>query len=84
MKANDLLDYKIMIVTSGAAFKIYYKLNDKEFVGKNYHKYLEWVGIEASTKDMVANIATILYWGCDSFSDYQDKNFSHAYLKYAN
>ncbi len=74
MKANDLLDYKIMMVTTGAAFNFYSTLLDKEFVGKNYHKYLEWVGIEASTKDMVANIATIL----------MDENFSDTYLKYAN
>ncbi len=72
MKANDLLDYKIMMVTTGAAFNFYSTLLDKEFVGKNYHLYLEWVGIEACTKDMVTNIATLL------------GKFSDTYLKYAN
>lgn len=74
MKANDLLDYKIMMVTTGAAFNFYSTLLDKEFVGKNYHKYLEWSNITDSTKDMVSNVATLL----------MDENFSDTYLKYAN
>ena len=74
MKINDLLDYKIMLVTTGAAFNFYSTLLDKEFVGINYHKYLKWADIEASTEDMISNIATIL----------MDENFYHTYLKYAN
>lgn len=75
MKAQDLYDYKIMLVTSDIAFLSWVEYKDAvEHVGEAYHDWHNWANIEDSTKDMVANIATIL----------MDENFFHTYFKYAN
>ena len=74
MKTADLQDIVIMQDTTTLAFEKLSEAFDRDNLLEFMHPFFLWRDPGICTKDMVANIATIL----------MDENFSDTYLKYAN
>ena len=74
MKPADLQDIVIMQDTTQLAFDKLSESFDRENLLEYIHSFFMWQDPVICTKDMVANVATIL----------TDETFSITYLKYTN
>ena len=74
MKPADLQDIVIMQDTTTLAFGKLSESFDRENLLGYIHSFFMWQDPAICTKDMVANVATIL----------MDETFSETYLKYTN
>jgi len=74
MKPADLQDIVIMQDTTTLAFQKLSEAFDRENLLGYIHSFFMWQDPVICTKDMVANVATIL----------TDETFSITYLKYTN
>lgn len=75
MKTSDLTDYVIFQDNTQLAFDtLAEQMDKKEFLILMFHVGMRWYCPKKSTRDMVANVATIL----------MSESFTQSYLKYMN